>query len=83
MRSAALVCGRLALGTPNSPLDFPLLLQCSVGLLLISSEECVDSPIAVFVNAARLSLFLSYEQRRRGPHLFNLPPSFYDDRQYF
>jgi hypothetical protein len=81
--AAVLVCGQLALRTPISPLDFPFLLQCSVSFLLVPSEECVDSPIAVFVDAADLSLLLPYEQGRRGPHFLNLLPSFYDDRQYF
>lgn len=57
--------------------------QRSVCLLLVSSEERVDSSIAVFADAAHLSLFLSHEQRRRGPDLFDLAPSFYDDWQYF
>ena len=40
------------------------------------------SSVAVFVDAAHLYLFLSYEQRRSGPHILNLLPSFYDDGQY-
>jgi hypothetical protein len=72
----------LALRTSNSPLNFPFLLQCEVSFLLVRGEKCVDSSVAVFVDAAHLYLFLSNEQRRSGPHLLNLLPSFYDDRQY-
>ena len=64
------------------PLHFPFLLQCKVSLLLVPGEERVDSPIAFLVDAALLHLFLSYKQFRAVPDFLNLPPSFYDDRQY-